>query len=102
MKKMNRRNFVKLAAASGAAVVTGAGVTQNALAGSIKLVNAVTYNQYVFCVLLITHGIQNGVFKECHVRKVRETLLLAIDSSTEMPYPGQAWIYNDIREICYR
>ena len=37
MKKMNRRNFVKLAAASGAAVVTGAGVTQNALAGSIKL-----------------------------------------------------------------
>ena len=37
MKKMNRRNFVKLAAASGTAIVAGVGVNQNALAGSIKM-----------------------------------------------------------------
>ena len=37
MKKMNRRNFVKLAAASSSALVAGVGVSQNALAGSIKM-----------------------------------------------------------------
>jgi len=37
MKKMNRRNFVKLAAASGTVMATGIGVSQNALAGSIKM-----------------------------------------------------------------
>jgi len=37
MKKINRRNFVKLAAASGAAIVAGVGASQNALAGTIKM-----------------------------------------------------------------
>jgi len=37
MKKINRRNFVKLAAASGTAIVAGVGASQNALAGSIKM-----------------------------------------------------------------
>ncbi len=37
MKKINRRNFVKLAAASGAAIVAGVGASRNALAGSIKM-----------------------------------------------------------------
>jgi anaerobic selenocysteine-containing dehydrogenase len=36
MSKMNRRNFMKLAAASGA-LATGVGASQSALAGSIKL-----------------------------------------------------------------
>ena len=37
MNKMNRRKFMQFAAASGAVMTTGAGVSGNALAGSIKL-----------------------------------------------------------------
>ena len=37
MKKLNRRNFVKLAAASGTAMATGLGTSQSALAGTVKL-----------------------------------------------------------------
>ncbi len=37
MKKFNRRDFVKLAAASSSAFLTGLGFSQNALAGTIKL-----------------------------------------------------------------
>ena len=37
MKKLNRRNFLKLAAASGTSMAAGIGASQNALAGSIKL-----------------------------------------------------------------
>ena len=37
MKKLNRRNFMKLAAGSGCALATGLGGSQSAFAGSIKL-----------------------------------------------------------------
>ncbi len=37
MKKLNRRNFVKLAAASSTAMITGLGTSQSAFAGAIKL-----------------------------------------------------------------
>ena len=37
MKKLNRRDFVKLAAASGTAMATGLATGQSALAGTVKL-----------------------------------------------------------------
>ncbi|MCU7808040.1 MAG: twin-arginine translocation signal domain-containing protein, partial [Candidatus Thiodiazotropha sp. (ex Semelilucina semeliformis)] len=37
MKKLNRRNFMKLAAGGGSALAAGLGFSQGALAGSIKL-----------------------------------------------------------------
>ena len=37
MSNLNRRNFLKLAAASGTSMAAGIGASQNALAGSIKL-----------------------------------------------------------------